>query len=64
MNDLYGNKRVAAVCGSEVLIYGRRQKNGTRPHKETIPFNNPAQALEFARQYDDDQRKNGQPQEY
>jgi hypothetical protein len=50
-------KQVAAVCGNQVLIFGRQRSNGTRPFKESSVFGNYGQALAFATEFDENERR-------
>jgi hypothetical protein len=48
--------KVTTVCGKEVSIYDKPRKNGTRQLLRTRIFGNHGQALEWARQFDDNQK--------
>ena len=52
------NERInlAAVCGSEVRIYGEAIGNGPRPLLKVLNFPHYGAALLFAQEYEDQQR--------
>jgi hypothetical protein len=50
-------KRVAAVCGNEVIIFGRQRSSGSRERMETMVFGHHGHALAFAVEFDERERR-------
>ena len=44
---------VAAVCDTEVRIYGGKEKNGVRPLQQVKQFNHRGAAMLYAAEFDD-----------
>lgn len=45
-------KRVAAVCGNEVIIYGGQRPDGIRPRLDSYEFPHHGAALAYAVEFD------------
>lgn len=50
-------KSVAAVCGNEVIIFGRQRSCGSRERKESKVFGHHGHALAFAVEFDENERR-------